>query len=272
MPAALTVSPPEKQRRLAGVGRIVRPGKKSWPAEDVALALGQPDGRAGGLGQLGERAEVVVVAVREQDRAGRRAVLLEGMLDLGGLFAGVDHGGFRRVRVGPDEVAIRPDLAEGEQVDGEGHGRMSLSLALVQSWDRWGSSASGTRDPMVVHSGNEARAVAIVLTPGQRLGDHQVKENAWITVLEGSATVVGRGRHGRGDARVGSFASIRTSATRSGATRARGSCCCLRRGPVRATTAAQRPRAVPTRVAGMEERKRIGEPCGGPARASVALP
>ena len=49
---------------------------------------------------------------------------------------------------------------------------------------------AGTRDAVVVHSGNEARAVVIVLTPGQKLGDHQVKENAWITVLEGSANVV----------------------------------------------------------------------------------
>ncbi len=48
---------------------------------------------------------------------------------------------------------------------------------------------SGTREPTVIHSGNEARAVVIVLTPGQKLGDHQVKENAWITVLEGSARV-----------------------------------------------------------------------------------
>jgi quercetin dioxygenase-like cupin family protein len=60
----------------------------------------------------------------------------------------------------------------------------------VQSWDLMEIQApSGTRDPMVIHSGNEARAVVIVLTPGQKLGDHQVKENAWITVLEGSATV-----------------------------------------------------------------------------------
>ena len=67
---------------------------------------------------------------------------------------------------------------------------MSLSLASVQSWNLMEIQApSGTRDPMVVHSGNEARAVVIVLTPGQKLGDHQVKENAWITVLEGSASV-----------------------------------------------------------------------------------
>jgi quercetin dioxygenase-like cupin family protein len=48
---------------------------------------------------------------------------------------------------------------------------------------------AGTRDPLVVHSGNEARAVLIVLNPGQVLGDHQVKENAWVTVLEGRVQI-----------------------------------------------------------------------------------
>ena len=47
----------------------------------------------------------------------------------------------------------------------------------------------GTRDPVVVHSGNEARAVLISLNPGQEMGDHQVKENAWIVVLDGRVTV-----------------------------------------------------------------------------------
>ena len=71
---------------------------------------------------------------------------------------------------------------------------MSLSLAPVQHWNLMGIEApAGTRDPVVVHSGNEARAVLIVLMPGQSLGDHQVKENAWITVLEGSATVSAEG-------------------------------------------------------------------------------
>ncbi len=48
---------------------------------------------------------------------------------------------------------------------------------------------AGTRDPVVVHSGNEARAVLLVLNPGQEMGDHQVKENAWVTVLEGQVRV-----------------------------------------------------------------------------------
>jgi quercetin dioxygenase-like cupin family protein len=52
----------------------------------------------------------------------------------------------------------------------------------------------GTRDPLVVHSGNEARAVLIVLKPGQQLGDHQVKENAWVTVLDGTVRISAGGQ------------------------------------------------------------------------------
>ena len=48
---------------------------------------------------------------------------------------------------------------------------------------------AGTRDPLVLHSGNEARAVLMVLNPGQEMGDHQVKENAWVTVLDGVVRV-----------------------------------------------------------------------------------
>lgn len=61
----------------------------------------------------------------------------------------------------------------------------------------------GTRDPVVVHSGNEARAVLLVLNPGQVMGDHQVKENAWVTVLEGQVRVSAGGE--TKDAGVGSL-------------------------------------------------------------------
>jgi quercetin dioxygenase-like cupin family protein len=64
----------------------------------------------------------------------------------------------------------------------------------VQSWDLMEVSApDGTRDPVVIHSDNEARAVLIRLNPGQRLGDHQVKENAWLTVVEGHVRVAAGG-------------------------------------------------------------------------------
>lgn len=60
----------------------------------------------------------------------------------------------------------------------------------MQTWNLLEIEApEGTRDPVVVHSGNEARAVLICLNAGQEMGDHQVKENAWVTVLEGSVRV-----------------------------------------------------------------------------------
>jgi quercetin dioxygenase-like cupin family protein len=62
----------------------------------------------------------------------------------------------------------------------------------VQRWDLLATPApEGTRDPVVLHSDEGARAVLVVLHPGQSLGEHQVKENAWIAVVEGSVRVAG---------------------------------------------------------------------------------
>jgi quercetin dioxygenase-like cupin family protein len=60
----------------------------------------------------------------------------------------------------------------------------------MQRWNLLELDApDGTRDPIVLHSDDGARAVLIVLQPGQSLGDHQVKENAWITVLDGTVQI-----------------------------------------------------------------------------------
>jgi quercetin dioxygenase-like cupin family protein len=60
----------------------------------------------------------------------------------------------------------------------------------VQRWNLLELEApDGTRDPIVLHSDDGARAVLIVLSAGQSLGDHQVKENAWVTVLEGAVEI-----------------------------------------------------------------------------------
>ena len=63
--------------------------------------------------------------------------------------------------------------------------------------DRWNllelDAPDGTRDPIVLHSDNGARAVLLVLQPGQALGEHQVKENAWVTVLDGEVEIDGGG-------------------------------------------------------------------------------
>ena len=47
----------------------------------------------------------------------------------------------------------------------------------------------GSRSPVVLDSDEAARAVLIGLDPGQELGDHQVKEHAFILVVDGTVTV-----------------------------------------------------------------------------------
>ena len=61
----------------------------------------------------------------------------------------------------------------------------------MQHWDlRAIEAEGGSRSPAVLTSEEgAARAVLIVLEPGQSLDDHQVKEHAFVTVVEGSATV-----------------------------------------------------------------------------------
>jgi quercetin dioxygenase-like cupin family protein len=68
------------------------------------------------------------------------------------------------------------------------------TLPSVQRWNLLDLDApDGTRDPIVLHSDDGARAVLIVLSPGQSLGEHQVKENAWVTVLDGEVEIVSEG-------------------------------------------------------------------------------
>ena len=60
----------------------------------------------------------------------------------------------------------------------------------MQAWDLLEPEApGGTRDPVVLHSTDEARAVLVVLNPGQELGDHEVKEHAWLAVVDGRVQV-----------------------------------------------------------------------------------
>jgi quercetin dioxygenase-like cupin family protein len=60
----------------------------------------------------------------------------------------------------------------------------------VRSWNLLEiETPSGSRSPVVLHSDNEARAVLVRLSAGQALGDHQVKEYAYIAVIDGRVTV-----------------------------------------------------------------------------------
>lgn len=60
----------------------------------------------------------------------------------------------------------------------------------MQSWDlRAIDLPDGSRSPVVLFSRTEARAVLIGLDGGQELGDHQVKEAAFLVVLDGTVEI-----------------------------------------------------------------------------------
>jgi quercetin dioxygenase-like cupin family protein len=60
----------------------------------------------------------------------------------------------------------------------------------MQRWDLLSIEApGGTRTPTVLQSSDDSRAVLITLDPGQSLGDHSVKEHAWVLVAEGDVVI-----------------------------------------------------------------------------------
>jgi len=60
----------------------------------------------------------------------------------------------------------------------------------VRSWNLHEIKVEGgSRSPVVLDSDDAARAVLIVLEPGQSLGDHQVKEHAFVLVVDGDVHV-----------------------------------------------------------------------------------
>jgi quercetin dioxygenase-like cupin family protein len=74
----------------------------------------------------------------------------------------------------------------------------------VQSWNLHEiETPGGSRSPVVLRSDPGARAVLIALEPGQRLGEHQVKEGALVSVVDGSVRVESGGNTVEGNA--GSF-------------------------------------------------------------------
>jgi len=60
----------------------------------------------------------------------------------------------------------------------------------MQSWNLLAIDApGGMTDPAVLTTDDGARAIAIRLGAGQEMDDHQVRERAWIVVVEGSAQI-----------------------------------------------------------------------------------
>src|SRR2546430_5183539 len=65
----------------------------------------------------------------------------------------------------------------------------------MQSWNLSEiETPGGTRSPVVLRSDEAARAVLVVLHPGQALGDHQVKERALVSVVDGAVRVEAGGQ------------------------------------------------------------------------------
>jgi len=60
----------------------------------------------------------------------------------------------------------------------------------MKSWSLTEIEApGGTIDPAVLTTDDGARAIAIRLHAGQELRDHQVRERAWVVVVDGQADI-----------------------------------------------------------------------------------
>ena len=60
----------------------------------------------------------------------------------------------------------------------------------MQSWNlREIEAPGGTIDPQVLSTDDGARAIALRLEAGQVMNDHQVRERAWLVVVEGEAEI-----------------------------------------------------------------------------------
>jgi quercetin dioxygenase-like cupin family protein len=71
----------------------------------------------------------------------------------------------------------------------------------VQSWNLSElATPGGSRSPIVLRSDDGARAVLVVLEAGQALGDHQVKEGALVTVVDGAVRIEAGGEAVEGTA------------------------------------------------------------------------
>src|SRR5207237_114225 len=158
--------------------------------EHRAVGRRHPDVHAGAVREIGDAADVVVVAVRDEDAGAPRSHPRELEAKRGGVGAGVDHDRFRRTALGTDDVAVRLDRTQLVAIDDERHRRTSLSgadkLAPVRSWNLTELDApAGTRDPIVLETADGTRAVMLAIAPGQELREHEVKARAWVTVVEG---------------------------------------------------------------------------------------
>ncbi|HZO48870.1 MAG TPA: cupin domain-containing protein [Gaiellaceae bacterium] len=64
----------------------------------------------------------------------------------------------------------------------------------MHAWDLRGLEARDGLAPEVLASDDGARAIGIALAPGQELDEHQVRERAWLLVVDGRVEVETRDR------------------------------------------------------------------------------
>ncbi len=144
---------------------------------------------------------MVEVAVRDQDRAAGGAETAELELQRCGIAAGIDDDGLGRLAARAHDVAVRLQRPEPVCVDDEGHAGESSRVMCSASWPGYDhevrhwklneiETPDGSRSPVVLHSlEGESRVVLIGLDPGQELGEHQVKESAFVLVVDGRVRV-----------------------------------------------------------------------------------
>ena len=90
-------------------------------SEHRRLYLRDVDGRPGGLGQVGNGTDVVVVRVRDEDSGDAHFHPRNLQAKVVRVVARVDHDRLRCASLRPYDVAIRADRPELVTVDGEGH-------------------------------------------------------------------------------------------------------------------------------------------------------
>ena len=84
----------------------------------------------------------------------------------------------------------------------------------MQSWNLGEiNTPGGSRSPVVLRSDAGARAILVVLEAGQSLGDHQMKEGALVSVVDGAVRVESGGE--TVDGGVGCFFSFDPDERRS---------------------------------------------------------
>ena len=150
------------------------------------------------------------MAVRDEDRRTPRAVGGECEPDLRRGAARIDDDGLGRAPLRAYEVAVRlrgvrAAVGRSRRARPRVYGRLAVSLraearygSAVQSWDLTAIEApGGTVDPAVLTTDDGARAIAIRLEAGQEMSDHQVRERAWVVVVEGRAEIRSRRPGGR---------------------------------------------------------------------------